>query len=422
MRIFPRFDITSIGANAVSQFIGRLITSATGFVVALIVARQLGVFDFGEFTKVTTYIAFFYLFADFGLNAVFLKKKGAWPEFLGMRIVIAFSLMFISLGILALLPNSGVSGYTNIVRIGIILFAPTVLFQAIITTTNAQFQKQHRYDVATRALLVGSIVSLLLLFFYSMTPLSGLGFLGAAVAVSIGSAVTAVTALILTRRFEPLAVSFSVPTSLSYFIAVFPIGLTLIFNVIYFRFDSFVLTLTRSTVEVGLYGFAYKFFEFIVALPTFYMNAVYPRMLKIQYSAASRLTNIQINELSKMTKKSAFFLLASSLILTAIVFLLSPLLTLVGPKFEGSVAALRILSLGFPFFFLSNLTMWTLIAVDKQRHLVWIYGVSMMSNIACNLWLTPVYGYIASAWITVASEGVVLALGGMMLVKYIRGL
>lgn len=407
MRFFSRFDITSVGANTISQFVGRMITAATGFVVALVIARRFGVVDFGEFTKVTTYVAFFYLLADFGFNAVFLKKNGIWSSLLGLRIFLSVFLMFFALGILALLPNSGISGYTTMVRTGIILFIPTILFQAIITSANAQFQKEHRYDVATRALIIGSIVSILLLVLYSTTPLSRLGFMGTLVVLSLGSLVTAVSALYFIRRFVPLSVSFSLPTALSYALSVLPIGLTLVFNVIYFRFDSFILTLTRSTIEVGLYGFAYKFFEFIIAIPTFYMNAVYPRFLKIQKE-----------ELTKTIIKSMWFLLLSSLFLMVLVFLSAPYLTLVRPEFEGSVTALRILSFGLPFFFLSSLTMWTFIALDKQYHLVWIYGSSMAVNIVLNVLLVPSYGYSAAAWTTVASEGLVLLMSGFILTHY----
>ncbi|KKU85598.1 MAG: Polysaccharide biosynthesis protein [Candidatus Gottesmanbacteria bacterium GW2011_GWA2_47_9] len=85
--------------------------------------------------------------------------------------------------------------------------------------------------------------------------------------------------------------------------------------------------------------------------------------------------------------------------------------------FSASIPALRVLSLGLPFFFLTSLTMWTLIALKKQWALAGIYGLSMVINIALNLWLIPVYGYMAAAWITVLSEGVVLLLSGIFLLK-----
>ena len=55
----------------------------------------------------------------------------------------------------------------------------------------------------------------------------------------------------------------------SLFIASFPLGLTLLFNVVYFHIDSIILTFTRTSAEVGIYGLAYKIFELPLVLPTF---------------------------------------------------------------------------------------------------------------------------------------------------------
>src|SRR5438552_3916305 len=76
--------------------------------------------------------------------------------------------------------------------------------------------------------------------------------------------------------------------------------------------------------------------------------------------------------------------------------------------------------LASPFFFLSAVTMWSLIALKKQLMLVGIYGISMMVNIIGNIILIPHYGYMAAAGLTVVSEGLVLLISGMVLIQSLR--
>lgn len=378
--------------NTSAQIIGRLVGAGTTFVVSLVIARAFGAEGYGDFAKVTTFVALFYLLADFGMNAVYLQKDNAsWGELLGVRLAGSALLMFLALSILVFLPQGMGQGYTAGVRLGIIVFLPTILFQAVITTTNAAFQKRLRYTHATVAIIAGSVVTI-----GAVWILAHIGVLGALVGIGAGSLVTAAAALLLVRNHgETMRLAVTKTSLKSYFTRSLPLGLTLLFNLIYFRADHFILTLTRSTAEVGIYGLAYKVFEFPLAIPTFFMNSVYPIMLTRQ------------EEMKNLLKKSCIVLSLTSVILSLAAWFGAPLLSMIRPEFAESVAPLRVLSLGLPFFFLTALTMWTLIALKKHVVLAMIYGASMALNVFLNAWLVPMYGYMAAAWVTVVSEGLV---------------
>ena len=182
-----------------------------------------------------------------------------------------------------------------------------------------------------------------------------------------------------------------------------PLGITLLFNLVYFRADSVIITLTRPTAEVGMYGLAYKIFEVILVFPSFFMNAVYPFMIQ------------KTRNLKKIFQQSALFLFLVSALLSLIFWFAAPLVSLINIDFVPSVSALRVLSLGLPFFFVTSATMWAIIAVKKQTALAVIYGVSMIINIVGNILLVPQYGYMAAAWLTVGCEGLVLVFSGILL-------
>src|SRR5260221_13120858 len=99
---------TVVFFNTLSQLIGRATSAITTFIISLILARNLGTQGFGDFSKVTTYIAFFYLLTDLGLNAAFLKHQEentnvTFQHFLGLRLVISIVPGFLAISFLALL-------------------------------------------------------------------------------------------------------------------------------------------------------------------------------------------------------------------------------------------------------------------------------------------------------------------------------
>ena len=400
-----------VAINTVSQLIGKLIGAGTSFVVAFLLARRLGAEGYGDFTKITTFVAPFFLLADFGLNAIFLQKKddkGWWAHLLGLRVAGSTILIFLALAILAFLPHGTNQGYTALVRLGIVLFVPAILFQALITTSNALFQKHLRYSMATIAIAAGSFVTILLVL-----PLST-GVLAATLAVLVGTSVTAAISLVLVKRHTLLSVALSRQSVTGLLVPSIPLGITLLFNLVYFRADNYIITLSRPTVEVGVYGLAYKVFEVALVVPTFFMNAVYPLLLSAKANN-STIQQFNTQHFLRIIKKSFTFLVLSSLLLVVALWATAPLLSLIKQEFDASISALRVLSLGLPFFFLTSLTMWTLIALKKQWTLAGIYGASMVFNIFANIWLIPVYGYMAAAWVTVVSEAVVLVVSSLYL-------
>lgn len=184
------------------------------------------------------------------------------------------------------------------------------------------------------------------------------------------------------------------------FVRSLPLGVTLLFNLIYFRADIFLLTLYRSTEEVGVYGLATKVFELPLTIPIFLMNAVYPILLKLTVKS----------EKMEAIKKTLIVLLGLSLVVTLAGFILAPFFILIKEEFIASVVPFRVLLLSLPVFFISSLYMWVFIAEGKRWRLSAIYGSGMILNILLNLIFIPRFGIMAAAVITGVSELYILIL------------
>ena len=394
--------------NAAAQILGKGFTAGTTLVVTLLVGRSLGPAGFGDFTKIFVFVGYFYTFADFGLNSIYIAKSNPQNEKLLFRVLVSLrlvmALVFVALALLVgfFLPYNAQenTGFGPLVKIGIAVASLTILTQALYTSANSLFQKKLRYDLSTVAAISGSLVILLSVI---LTTASGGSITQYVLAYVVGGLVTVFVAyLILFKRWQILVfpkidrLAFS-----NYLSKSWPIGLALILNLLYFRVDVLILAWVRQPQEVGIYGLAYQFFEASLAVPIFFVNAIYP------YLAAVYKQNI-----GKFYKNFKFWvsvLLAISVLLSVFLILVSFLIPfLYDMQFAPSKTPLVILASGIPFFFLSALLWHILIIYDRQKNLALVYGAGFIFNLAANLIFIPKFGYIAAAVNTVISEAFIL--------------
>ena len=389
-----------IAKNTFYQALARIGTSFIGFLITIVIARTFGVLGYGDFTKVTSYVAMFYLIVDFGLNAIYLQyEKPNFKNLLYLRLLISF-FVFVFLNIIALaFPYNPVlgSGFSQALRLGILVFSLGIFAQSIILSTAAIFQKSINYFSYMVGLVLGSMVSLAAVLIFAFLNYS-IFFIF--IALVIGSITSAIILLKLAKQ-KILPLFLDLKFAKDILIKSAPIGAMLIFNLVYFRADIILLSLLSSTTSVGIYGLSYKFFDFLIALPLFLSNAVYPFLIQAKGNN---------NKFFSVTKKYFFVFLLSSIVIIIPFWFVSPLFGLIKEDFVNSIIPFRILLISLPFFFTTSFLQWVLITLGKQKYLMLVYLFSTILNIFLNLILIPQFSYIASAWITVLSEGLVFVL------------
>jgi len=393
-----------VAYNTAAQLLGKAATTATTLLLTVLITRRFGPSGYGDFTVMMAYAALFYIVADFGLNAIALRDFAAdeskmlryFKALVGLRLVM--SLVLFAIGALALvfLP------YSRLVKTGILINLLTIFTQALYTTGNAVFQAKLRYDFSVLAAVVGSLTILGLSF---LAVSRGGGLLPVVLSYVAGGVVMIGVSFYFVRRLVgELGVARDLELWRYLFLAALPLGITTIFTVILQKADALFLSVLSGSEAVGLYGAAYKIFEFALVFPTFFVNSVYPIMVRHFKDGQKRLL--------RTVKLSGLFLLSVSLLGLVLGYFLSPLMIRVvaGPEFVESIRALRLLLLGLPIFYLSALFLWLLITLGKQRQIPFIYAVGALVNVVLNLVLIPRYSFYASAVITWASELLILAL------------
>lgn len=406
--------------NTIWQIVGKGITASTTLLITLIIGRALGPAGFGEFTKIFVFVGYFYALADFGLNSIFIKSTQSTPEakkslhlqgegsmfkvLLGLRLLISISLAIFATLIALFLPyNPDLNtGFSPLVKTGMIIASLTIITQALFNTSNALFQKNLRYDLSALSTVFGSITIVVITFILSLTTKSILPYVFIYV---VGGTiyVLASFSLVFTKLKISLSPRFDFEKSKPLLSQSWPIGIALVLNLLYFRIDILILSGFRQSSEVGLYGLGYQFFQTALAIPIFFTNALFPILVKVFKE--------NIEKFQKMVKAWSIYLVSFSIILTIVLFLISYLIPLIYDlRFSGSGTALRILALGMPFFFISALFWHLLIIYGKQKLLIYIYSIGAIFNLITNIIFIPTYGFLAAATTTIISEALVTAL------------
>lgn len=387
------------------QLAGKVVSAGATFIVLGLVARNFGEAGTGAYTLAVTYLAIFFLLADFGFNAHVLREtKFEWQKLLGTRIIWSFVLVVLAVGLLPLWPFT-----TSLFAQAVMFGSLAIVASGVFVTCNLIFQKNLRYDLSILAVAVGTVFWLLIVFWFirQNLPVSYL-----LLTHFLSWLVIAFVALIFVKKLiKNIALKFDFGYIKRLFQQSWPIAGTLALNVVYFRADAFILAYFKGPADVGVYNLAYSVFQSILVLPTFIMNSFYPMMLET-------LKN-RIDRFSYQIKIAALGLLVLSLILSFMVYSLSFMVInlITGSGFAGSVQSLQILSLGFPAYFLSALLMWVMVAKNMYKKLLIIYGLGLAVNIAANLIFIPQHGYIAASWVTGASEYFILSLQAVILLK-----
>lgn len=402
--------------NAAAQILGKGFTAGTTLIVTLLVGRTLGPAGFGEFTKIFVFVGYFYTLVDFGLNSIFVvgsspkNEAGLFKVLVSLRLVMAVIFVFLAFSLGLVLPYKLAenTGFSPIVKAGIALGSLTILTQALYTSANAFFQKKLRYDLSTIAAVLGSLTILLTVLFIGIGRGSIAQFV---LAYVLGGAVMVLSAyVILYKKWRILVVpKVELSPFLNYLAKSWPIGIALILNLLYFRVDVLILSWVRRPEEVGIYGLSYQFFESSLAIPIFFVNAIYP------YLAGVYKQNI--NQFYKDFRFWFMMLFIFSIFLAAFLVLISFFIPIYDLRFAQSKALLMILASGMPFFFLSALLWHILIIFDRQKNLVIIYGTGFVFNLIANLIFIPKFGYIAAATTTVVSEAFILLLLAVFVLK-----
>lgn len=398
-----RLAKSPLATNTLSQLIVKISTSLSGLLVIFLISYYLGFFTFGSFSKVVAFVSFFYLIVDFGINSVFLRDNFVKSDeklhyLVFFRLALSLLLFLTMVLISQLLPYNPEtnSGFSNLEKLGIVIFGFTLFTQGTLLSLTAHFQKNLSYSKILGPSIASTVV-LIVGIFYAIEIKSVL-FVFASYVFSQAVTVVLLTISIKNRVILHINTKAFINFSKTILVSAAPIGLMLFFNLAYAKADIFILSLMKPTSEVGIYGFSYRFFEFAIAIPTFFANSAFPILIAAEKNHKDFISK---------TKKYTLSMIILSLVVMFMMIIFSPLLGVLKGEFRSAVLPVQILSLALPFFFTTSILQWVLVLKRKIKFLLLVYFFSMLLNVILNIIFIPHFSYMASSVITVICEALV---------------
>ncbi len=387
-----------VAKNTAIQIIGKGVSTALGVAVIALVTRALLPAGFGQYTKVITFLSFFGIVADLGLTLITAQmisehdadEARVVSSILSFRIVTAFALFAAAPAVAIFTP------YATIVKWGIALAAWSFFFVSLSQTLVGIFQKHLVMQYPMIAEIAGRVVLLGVTIYAAWSGRNLLWFLGAVVA---GNIVNFFVVQQFARRFIVLRLAWDATVIREMWKRSVPIAISIVFNLIYLKADMLILSFVRPDVDVGLYGAAYRVIDILMMVPVMLMGVVLP-------IASGAWSNLDVERTRRVLQKifDAFILYAVPIVGGGLT-LAAPVMTLAaGAQFSGASAPLRILLIAFFCATMSTLFGHFIVVLQKQRSVVWVYGSDAALSLAAYLILIPMFGMVAAAWSTVASE------------------
>ncbi len=397
-----------VGINTLVQSAGKVISAGLGIFTVLLLTRYLGSSGYGTFTLAFTFVSFFSVIADFGLQTAMVREfsqaehgKEQYGSFLLLKIVliiIASLLAFISL---LFFP------YAQSVTFSIYIAILAVAVSGLTTYGTIIFQSRIRLDLVTLVDVITKIstVGFIILFVFLKYNLYAI-----IATVLIGNLVGLGLTTYLVR--DTIYFTYNGDKIKNILIMSMPIGITSFLGLAYFKVDTIMLSVMKNSTEVGLYSLPYKVLENILMVWGFYMASVYPLLAKFIGEGG-------IQQIRKLLKNSVYvaLLLSLPMILGGVLFAPFIISIFGGKLFHASIPALQILVFAIPFLFVNNLFSDFFFA--KRENKVVFIGIvlSLVANILLNFYFIPIYGFIGASYITVISA-LLFTLYSIMLIAF----
>jgi len=398
-----------IAYNIIIAAGARIINLALSLIIIGFITRYLGRAGFGYYATILAFLYFFTVLADLGLYSICLRdisRKGANEKKIASN---AFTLRFFAgLFIFGLTPLVAYFlPYPSQIKLGILIGAIGFWLLSNTQVLMGIFQKYLRMDKVALAELLGRAFQLGLVVFFIY---QGRGFLFIVSALVVGALVNFLFVFFFSQKYISVSFQFDFPFWKALLKKSLPLGLAIIFTMIYFKIDTVMLSLMKSSAEVGIYGLAYKFLEALIFFPAMFVGLVMPLMSKYAFSARKKF--------QKITQKTLDVLLVFIIPMIIGTFFLSPkIVTLIaGQDFRLSAGVLNFLIVATGIIFLGALFSNMIISLERQKSLTYIYGTGAGINLVANFIFIPKYSYYGAAGTTVFTELIVTAL--MIIVLY----
>ena len=404
-----------IAHNTIYQIIGRGGAGILAIVGIALITRYFGREGFGIYTTITAFLMFFGIIANFGLTTITVQMISERDDGISPIISNIFTLrLFSSIFFLSLAPIVSLFfPYPTIIKVGIALTSFAFLFQMLTETIIGIFQKHLQMykpamaEFASRIIFVGLIALFIQLEY---------GILAMMLVLNIANLIWFIITFYYAKKLVKIRLTFDWSVWRKILKRSWPIGLSIILNLMYLKTDVLILSVFKNQEAVGLYGAPYKLIDAITMFAMMFMGLILPLLA----ASWAKQNKERFKHIFQKTFNGLIIVVVPMIIGTYFISK-KMMILMAGNAFADSGIILSILVLGAGALFVGSLFAHVIVALDKQKMVIWGYAIDAAISLVLYFIFIPKYSYIGAAWVTVFSE-TLIAIIGLWIIYRVTGI
>ena len=394
--------------NSAFGMAAQIIIKILSFGFSVLIIRNLGASEFGQYSAVIAFGITFSFLSDLGLSPYAVreiarlrdqpdgieKAKKLYGNILSLRMILS------GITIILVVMAAWLTDRPLLMIGAIALNSLGLLIYSIQGASDAVLAGFERLDISSGAKVLNQLSFVVI---GGIALYLGLGYYGLIVATLIGVGVMAV---VCWRGVHSLGIQVPRPNpkvwvqllraSLPFGIIGFALGLS-------YKFDTVLLNIFRGDAETGFYSAAYNLVFSMVLFSNVLNTALYPSLSRQSVNDPERLNR----SFERSLRYLMIFALPVAVGIWAIADQIIPFLFT--QSFEPAIPALRIVIWVVPLMFASEFFGYIVLISGKEKKAARAVLVSTGFNVLINLILVPRFGIFAAAVMTVATEAVLVS-------------
>ena len=404
-----------IAVNTIISAGARVAGTLLALLTIGLITRYLTKTEWGEYSIILTFGGIGAVLADMGLYQLMVREISKPDSDEGRVARNIFTLRLIS-GFFIFAAASLASllfPYSGQARLGIAVGMIGFWFLANSQVLMGLFQKYLQMDKVAMAELIGRVVQLSLTWVLIQL---GYSFLFLVSALSISGLANFLLIFWWARKYCRLRLEFDWSYWKNILSQSYPLAIASVLVMIYFSSDSLFLSALKPAADVGIYRLSYKILESLIFFPAMFVGLIMPLLSNSAKSDPAKFKTI--------FQHGSDILMIFAIPLVLGTFILSPAIInlLGGGKYSESAPIFNILIAAVGIIFFGTLFSYVLIALEKQKSLLWISAVGAVFNVVANLIFIPRYSYYAAAATTVLTETLVAILMAAAIYRFFHWL
>lgn len=395
-------QVRTIFKNMSWLLVSQIVASICGFIWTILIARYLGVNDYGILGFAISLTAIVAITLDWGISTHIVRHIAtdydSAPKYLGnaipLKSIFTIGTIFITLIILILMKSDELT-----ITITLLFLIERILI-SFIGLFNGCFQA---FEEGKYQGIQNTLVNIILLIFILITIFTDLGIYG----ISISYVVANVIALIyeyyvLQKHIAKPKFEFDKSFCKKITILSLPFAITGLLYSIYYSIDIVMLTSMVGNSATGIYNATYKLISVLNLFYSIYAAVIFPVMSKF-YKNDEKLLLISFEKSVKY-----LMLIIVPIAVATTLYSLDIIQLIYGHEYDAASSVLSILIWTVCLLFVSGACNTLLNASHKEVSVTKIYLIAAIFNVCLNFIMIPYLSYNGAAITTVLSDMLIM--------------